>query len=143
MPSDESLDRTRQSVGFPLDLLIVPIPPAYSQQFGDGFLGKSVADDLGGIAADNCIGRNVLCNSRLCAHDATVADGDARQDERPSADPDVIADLDATALSEALDGPTHHVVVDVGRRCAIGWVIAAAQKHDLASDRAKRTDLKR
>src|SRR5690349_14784923 len=59
----------------------------------------------GGIAHHCCARWNVACNDAPSADDRIIADRDARQDDRASADPHVSPDFDSSAELEAASSP--------------------------------------
>ena len=61
------------------------------QQF-DQFFIEPLPDDFRGIPHRDAIGRDVAPHHRAFADDGPVPDVDAREDNRPFANPDVIAD---------------------------------------------------
>ena len=69
-----------------------PIPPGDSFERGDGFGREAGFEDLGGIAADDGVGRDVFRDDRAGGDDGAVADMDAGHDEGVVADPHVVAD---------------------------------------------------
>src|SRR5262249_17492814 len=67
-------------------------PPLHAQQTLDSLLGKPVADDRGGNATDDGVGRNVLGDHRPSGDHRTVANTDSGRDVDVMAGPYVVAD---------------------------------------------------
>ncbi len=59
-----------------VDFVDVPVPPLDTQQRFDNVFGKSELDDFCGVAADDCIWRNVLDDDAVRSNNRTVADNE-------------------------------------------------------------------
>lgn len=69
-----------------------PVPPGNPQHLVDDMIGKPVSHDLGGNAADNGKGRNVLGYDSTRSQDSAMTYGDVGQDRHIRADPDIVPD---------------------------------------------------
>src|SRR4051794_10820957 len=98
------------------------------------------ADDPGGDAADDGVGRYVPGDDRVGPDHRVVADADAAEDAGAVADPDVVADLDV-ALVDALRADRQFdvddAVVEVDEHRPVGDHALLADPHPLVGgDRA-------
>ena len=82
-----------------------PIPPTKLLQTLDRLLGKAAANRLRGHAADNSIGRHILCHHRPRTDDGAITDRHAGQNHRFITDPDVIADADVPFVIPGIGYP--------------------------------------
>ena len=80
-----------------INFVETPIPPFDSKQRFDDVLGKSELDNFCGVAADDCIGRNVFDDDAVRGDDHAVTDderffGICRFQNATAPDPNVVAD---------------------------------------------------
>ena len=77
-----------------LDFFFRPVPPPEFQKSGYGFVREAPADWFCRNAADDGIGRHILCHDGTGADDRAVPDGDTGKNDGFVSDPYVIADDD-------------------------------------------------
>ena len=78
---------------------VVPVPPGERLVALGGLPVEALADRLGGHAADDRVGRDILRHHRAGADDRAIADRDAGQDGRAMAEPGVVADRHAAGAA--------------------------------------------
>src|SRR3989304_8231480 len=86
------MDRvTADQMDILFNLLVWPIPPLYLQKFLDGFLIKTIPDDLGRISSGDGIRRNVSGHHGTGTDSCPVPYGNTREDGGAKSNPNVIA----------------------------------------------------
>jgi hypothetical protein len=85
------------------DLLIRPVPPFDLQQHANLSLLEAIANDFGGVADDDGIGRYIFSYDGIGSDDSSIADSDGVDDRSSIANPDVIADLDMSRAEKFMD----------------------------------------
>src|SRR5437763_684535 len=123
---------------------VMRIGPSTSLAPAQRARARAHADQAGGDAADDGVGRHVLGDHRARADDRVVADRDAAQEARAVADPHVVADahvalVDALHADRALD--LDDAVVEVDQHHAVGDDALTADRDVLeGGDRALLTE---
>ena len=82
-----------------LHLFMRPVPPPDAQEAHDCFRVEPVFYDARRIAADDCIGRDVLRHNRPRPDDGTAPDTHSTEEQRVRADPHVTADDQLIAIN--------------------------------------------
>ena len=116
-----------------------PIPPSEIEQFGHSCVVEAALDFARGIADDDSVGSDVPRDNRVRADDGTVSYGDAGENRRARADPDVVSDGN-TALRSNVRREFGKQLLKRVHRCICRIVIQASQDLDAARDGAKLAD---
>ena len=82
--------------------------------------GLQPADDVGRVAGDDCMRRDIAGDDAACTDDRAFADGDSGEDRYIATEPDIVPDGDGQGLLGALVALFHVKGVDSGEQVAAG-----------------------